>query len=563
MKDGIAKFLENFKHSLKQNIKIIFQNLYFLLPLLIFILFYLVIDFNNSKKEAKFENERVLVSLDDIDYALGDSTIINKFLAQKRDEVYLDELPIKIDKRIPPKFQLLAFQEPGDLYPFDTVVVKVSFQKNFFLTYNPKDSLEYAAVFDDEGILIQEKSINETNLERFSSIPLTSIMLIAFILVYLFRRKNILSDLSTLSYSLLGVSIYYVVNLLFGYNLLLETLGVGFILVGFWFLNKFFPNKGIYDYVAPLLILIVLIVSMEFYLTSSLAYLYYGINLTGMIFFLKGVSTKENFKLSKQPSYLAKKILPMIPFLIILLFYAHMSDLRHRENPDDKYAPGLTQLIDGVDRIAFNEGQMGEGYRLWQDTLATGARFAVATIIIFIGIFFGLFVGAIPTQKSLFGGVITFTNNLQAIVMIALIFLVFGTNEVAKMALVILGVFPTMALDAKQRAEAVPKEYITKAQTLDASILEQIILVVNREVFPRALDTLRINFKAILAYILIAEALITNSEWGGIGYRVFRFRKQSDGAGIIIYVLWMYLISTILDKLVQIYLNKKYHWIDK
>ena len=59
------------------------------------------------------------------------------------------------------------------------------------------------------------------------------------------------------------------------------------------------------------------------------------------------------------------------------------------------------------------------------------------------------------------------------------------------------------------------------------------------QVFPKVLDTIRLNFKAVILFLIAGEALAATA---GLGYRIFVVRRYMAMDIIIPYVIWLSLI---------------------
>jgi len=144
--------------------------------------------------------------------------------------------------------------------------------------------------------------------------------------------------------------------------------------------------------------------------------------------------------------------------------------------------------------------------------------------------------------------------------LLPILFIVFGLGEMSKIALIVIGVMPTIILDTYLKAREVPREQISKALTLDASNAEVLYRIVLPKIFPKVLDTIRLNFKAVLLFLIAGEALAATA---GLGYRIFLVRRYIAMDIIIPYVLWISLLAFMADWLVRMWIAKRYPWLDK
>src|SRR5262245_30239555 len=171
---------------------------------------------------------------------------------------------------------------------------------------------------------------------------------------------------------------------------------------------------------------------------------------------------KYFFRTDIQPSAAAKYVLSSLFFVLLIAAYLAGAYYRHRENPQDTVMPTMSQILDGLNRSAFERDRNGD-LLLWVDTLASGCRFGVSIGVIFLAIPLGVGMGLFPYVEALFYRFLVFFDKIPALSVLPILFIVFGLDELSKIALIIIGVFPTVALDAHLRAKAIPREQIHKA----------------------------------------------------------------------------------------------------
>ena len=264
------------------------------------------------------------------------------------------------------------------------------------------------------------------------------------------------------------------------------------------------------------------------------------------------------FEVTAVPSRTAKLLAPFFLFLLVIGAYLVTAHKRHEENPQDRLVPTLSEMADGFYRVAFEE-RRGE-YRLLSDTISSTRRFLISVAILFSGVIIGLNMGVLPYGEIFGYRFVLFIDKVPALAILPILFIVFGLGEVSKIALIVIGVLPTIVLDTYLRAKAVPQEQITKALTLGASHFEIVYRIVLPKIFPQVLDTIRLNFKAVVLFLIAGEALAANS---GIGYRIFVLRRYVAMDIIIPYVLWISILAFLADLMVRVWIKKKYTWLEK
>jgi NitT/TauT family transport system permease protein len=125
-----------------------------------------------------------------------------------------------------------------------------------------------------------------------------------------------------------------------------------------------------------------------------------------------------------------------------------------------------------------------------------------------------------------------------------ILFITLGVDEVAKIALIVLGLFALIARDMDLAVSALPREQMTKALTLGAGAKDLIIRVVLPQVLPRLIEATRLSLGAAWLFLIAAEAIAAES---GLGYRIFLVRRYLAMDLILPYVMWITLLGFLMD----------------
>lgn len=250
-------------------------------------------------------------------------------------------------------------------------------------------------------------------------------------------------------------------------------------------------------------------------------------------------------------------ILSLLLFSISLVAYGITAHVRHQENPRDKVVPTFSQLWNGFHSTAFEKDRRNDEYRLWVDTWASAKRFGLSAILLSLAVLLGLYMGVFPLAEHLFLKFMTFFDKIPALALLPILFIFFGLGEVSKVALILIGVFPTITLDTYLRARDIPREQFIKAFTLGASDSEVAFRVVLPQIIPEVLNTIRLNFKAMVLFLIAGESLAATV---GLGYRIFVVRRYIAMDIIIPYVIWMSLLAFVADGCLRWWIQHRYHW---
>lgn len=297
------------------------------------------------------------------------------------------------------------------------------------------------------------------------------------------------------------------------------------------------------------------------------------------------------FNINAKPGKGISNVLAIVLFIISIVLYAQAANSRHKENPNDKLIPTPSQMVKSFKRAIFqpvlkeeyNEDgelipndqpktlkearQKGEmlkmlkegDWQLWEDTKASSYRIFVAMLFIFFGVLVGLYMAMFPYLDKLLYKFVLFFDKIPALAILPILFIVFGLDETAKISLIVIGVAPTVILDTYLRVKELPREQVTKGFTLKASTHEIIYKIVFPQIFPKVLDTIRLNFKAVILFLIAGEALAAEA---GLGYRIFVVRRYLDMATIIPYVIWISLLAFLIDYALRMWIEKRFQWIN-
>jgi len=295
------------------------------------------------------------------------------------------------------------------------------------------------------------------------------------------------------------------------------------------------------------------------------------------------------FDINARPGKKISLVLSIVLFVIGIMLYGHGANVRHKENPNDKLIPTPGQMYESFCRAIFqpvvheeydDDGELipsdepktlkdarekgvmwkmlkeGE-YQLWEDTKASGYRIIIAMLFVFLGVIIGLYMAMFPYLDRLLYHFILFFDKIPALAILPILFIIFGLDETAKISLIVIGVAPTVILDTYLRVKDLPKEQITKGMTLKASTHEIIYKIVFPQIFPKVLDTIRLNFKAVILFLIAGEALAAEA---GLGYRIFVVRRYLDMATIIPYVIYISLLAFLIDFALRMWIKKRFTW---
>ena len=124
-----------------------------------------------------------------------------------------------------------------------------------------------------------------------------------------------------------------------------------------------------------------------------------------------------------------------------------------------------------------------------------------------------------------------------------------------KIALIVIGVAPTIILDTVNLTRSVPREQIVKGFTLGAGDFAITYRIVLKQIWPRVLNSIRLNLKAVMLFLFAGEMIASTD---GLAYRIALLRRHMGMDVIIPYVLWVALLLFLVDLAMRL-VNRKLH----
>ena len=265
------------------------------------------------------------------------------------------------------------------------------------------------------------------------------------------------------------------------------------------------------------------------------------------------------FRVFALPNRFAALSLSWLLFAACALLYLQSARTRHLENPDDRIVPTVKQLAAGFERALLTPADDSEMIlpgnagliarlrqgMLWIDTLGSAKRFAIGLFFLFPAALLGMQMGLFPWVGSFFLRPFVFFDKIVALSLLPILFIAFGIGEAAKIMLIVIGVAPTLVLDGFNLAKSVPSEQIVKSFTLGARDWAVAWRVVLPQIWPRILNSIRLNLKAVALFLFAGEMIASTD---GLAYRIALLQRHMGMDLIIPYVLWVALLLFVLDQ---------------
>ena len=253
-----------------------------------------------------------------------------------------------------------------------------------------------------------------------------------------------------------------------------------------------------------------------------------------------------------------------------IVFYLRTSHARHVDNPDDRILPTVQQLARGFWHAATtpadDDADVAENApaaqrflnsMLWKDTKASGQRFLLSLVLMLPAVILGLHMGALPWIGSFFTRSILFFDKIVALSVLPILFIAFGIGQTAKIMLIVIGVAPTIILDTFNLTKSVPAEQVIKGFTLGAKDLAVTYRVMLPQIWPRILNSIRLNLKAIALFLFAGEMIASTD---GLAYRIALLQRHMGMDLIVPYVLWVALLLFLVDAALRMFIRWMNPW---
>ncbi|MGB7755198.1 MAG: ABC transporter permease subunit [Salinisphaera sp.] len=254
----------------------------------------------------------------------------------------------------------------------------------------------------------------------------------------------------------------------------------------------------------------------------------------------------------------AKIGLALLPFIALAIIYLAVASQKMAENPNERLFPTAAQMTHTFTRMATQADMRSGSIPLWSDTRASLERLGIGVgISALSALIFGLLSGGIPLFRAPFSPLITVISLIPPMAILPILFIAFGTGEMAKVALIVIGITPFLIRDLQGEALRLPDEQRIKAQTLGANSWQVLLRVLLPQLTPRLISTTRLALGSAWLFLIAAEAIAAQS---GLGYRIFLVRRYLSMDIILPYVAWITLLAFVIDRALYVISTWFFPW---
>ena len=203
----------------------------------------------------------------------------------------------------------------------------------------------------------------------------------------------------------------------------------------------------------------------------------------------------------------------------------------------DRAMPTFGSLYkDGLLRVLEPQGLNKDEHWLLEDAWATAYRLIAGLLVgVFLSMVIGVLMGSYTWIEAFFLPPLSFLAKIPPTAMLAVFFVLVGTDFKMYVTMIAFGTLPTLAQTVYQSAKKdVPESLVYKAYTLGASHGELIWNVIYKQILPRIIDAIRLQIGPAMVLLVAAEWMVAGE---GFGYRLRLFYQRTDMTVVYLYLI--------------------------
>jgi len=237
-------------------------------------------------------------------------------------------------------------------------------------------------------------------------------------------------------------------------------------------------------------------------------------------------------------------VLGLLAVGLLLGGYTYLSHRQHIENPEDTTIPSWSQLKEGVVKAVQPHPRSGERWVV-VDSKATLSRLFLGLLCGVLGaVFLGILMGCSATVEALLVPPLSLFAQVPPTAMLAVFFVLVGTDTEMYVAMIAFGVLPTLAQTVHLSVRDVPEELLYKAYTLGASHAEVVWNVIVRHMLPKLIDAVRLQFGPAMVFLIAAEMVVGDV---GFGYRIRLLSRLLDMGVVYPYLFYLMMFGFLMN----------------
>jgi NitT/TauT family transport system permease protein len=189
----------------------------------------------------------------------------------------------------------------------------------------------------------------------------------------------------------------------------------------------------------------------------------------------------------------------------------------------------------------------------------------VSLLRILAGLFFafilavpaGLILGSNPKLDRLFAPLIYLGYPIPKIVLMPIIFVLFGIGDIGKIVLLTMIIFFQLLITTRDSARKISNEIVYSLNSLGATRLDFYVHVVWPVSLPGIITSLRIGIGTAIAVLFFVESIATNK---GLGFYIIDSWGRADYATMFVGIISLSIIGIILYEFFDLLERKLCKW---
>ena len=182
------------------------------------------------------------------------------------------------------------------------------------------------------------------------------------------------------------------------------------------------------------------------------------------------------------------------------------------------------------------------------------------SLALLVGIPLGVAAGCFAVVRSFLAPLILFGRNTPIAALTALVFALFGTDELEKVMFIFIACVAFILSDVISAIEEVGQRYVETALTLGASRLQIVFKVLVPLAMPMVFNSLRVLFGLAFGYIMLVEIVQEGEGAGGLGYMLNIARRRSRPEIMVIIILTIPLVAWLIDQMLYVLQCWLFRW---
>jgi NitT/TauT family transport system permease protein len=210
-----------------------------------------------------------------------------------------------------------------------------------------------------------------------------------------------------------------------------------------------------------------------------------------------------------------------------------------------------------LDTLAFSWRELRRGELIFHLGVTMRRVLLAFGVAMVAGTLLGALVGVSRALDKLLSAWLIFGLTIPRIVLFVMAYLIFGLNDTAAVAALILTVLPTVVVQLREGTKALDPKLLELARAYHRPPLLVWRQVIFPQLLPFVVGTARVALSLAWKMVVLAELLGRTS---GIGYQISFYFQMFNMTGILAYGLAMMVVLAIIDVIFSALTQRAFRW---